>query len=120
MSATHATDPTTPSGPVLYLAFELGRSSWKLAFTTGAGQKPRLRSLAAGSLVGLGFEIKKAKERSGLPPDAEVISCSEAGHDGFWLHRFLIWCGIESLVGLDPAPYIPSASRRSAARPRGC
>jgi hypothetical protein len=23
MSATHATDPTTPSGPVLYLAFEL-------------------------------------------------------------------------------------------------
>jgi hypothetical protein len=39
MSATHATDPTAPSGPVLYLAFELGRSSWKLAFTPGAGPR---------------------------------------------------------------------------------
>ena len=36
MSATHATDLTTPSGPELYLAFERGRSSWKLAFTIGA------------------------------------------------------------------------------------
>ena len=72
MSATHVIDSTPPSGPLLYLAFELGRSSWKLAFTTGAGQKPRLRSLAAGSLVGLAFEIKQAQERFGLPPDAKT------------------------------------------------
>ncbi len=98
MSATHASDSTTPSGPVLYLAFELGRSSWKLAFTTGAGQKPRLRSLSAGSLVGLAFEIKKAKERLSLPPDAQVISCYEAGRDGFWLHRFLVHEGVENFV----------------------
>ena len=98
MSATHATDPTTPSGPVLYLAFELGRSSWKLAFTTGAGQKPRLRPLAAGSLVGLAFEIQRAKERFGLPADAPVISCYEAGRDGFWLHRFLVHEGVQNLV----------------------
>jgi hypothetical protein len=77
----------------------------KLASTVGAGQKPRLCSLAAGSLVGLAFEIKKAKERFGLPPDAGVISCYEAGRDGFWLHCFLISCGIDSLVGLDPTPY---------------
>ena len=98
MSATHATDSTTPTGPVLYLAFELGRSSWKLAFTTGAGQKPRLRSLAAGSLVGLAFEIKQAQERFGRPPDAKVISCYEAGRDGFWLHRLLASRGIENAV----------------------
>jgi transposase len=98
MSATHATDSTKPTGPVLYLAFELGRSSWKLAFTIGAGQKPRLRSLTAGSLVGLGFEIKKAKERFGLPPDAPVISCYEAGRDGFWLHRFLLHEGVQNIV----------------------
>ena len=72
MSATHATDPTTPSGPVLYLAFELGWNSWKLAFTIGAGQAPRLRPLPARSLVGLGLEIQKAKERFGLPPDAKT------------------------------------------------
>jgi hypothetical protein len=75
MSATHANDSATPSGPVLYLAFGLGWNSWKLAFTIGAGQKPRLGSLAARSLVGLGLEIQKAKERFGLPADTPVISC---------------------------------------------
>jgi hypothetical protein len=35
MSATHTTDCTTPTGPVLYLAFELGRSSWELATDRG-------------------------------------------------------------------------------------
>ena len=98
MTATRATDPTTPTGPVLYLAFELGRSSWKLAFTIGAGQKPRLRSLAARRLVGLDLEIRKAKERFGLPADAPVISCYEAGRDGFWLHRFLVHEGVQNLV----------------------
>jgi transposase len=113
MSATHATDSTTPSGPVLYLAFELSRSSWKLAFTTGAGQKPRLRSLAAGSLVGLAFEIKKAKERFGLPPDVPVISCYEAGRDGFWLHRFLVHEGVRNLV-VDSASIEVNRRKRRA------
>ena len=113
MSATHATDSSTPSGPVLYLAFELGRSSWKLAFTPGAGQKPRLRSLAAGSLVGLAFEIKKAKERFGLPPDAPMISCYEAGRDGFWLHRFLVHEGVQNLV-VDSASIEVNRRKRRA------
>jgi transposase len=113
MSATHATDSTIPSGPVLYLAFELGRSSWKLAFTIGAGQKPRLRSLSAGSLVGLAFEIKKAKERFGLAPDATVISCYEAGRDGFWLHRFLVHEGVQNLV-VDSASIEVNRRKRRA------
>jgi hypothetical protein len=40
MSATHTTDSTIAAGPVLYLAFELSNTSWKLAFTVSAGQKP--------------------------------------------------------------------------------
>ena len=31
------------SGVVLHLAFELGLCGWKLAFTVGLGQAPRLR-----------------------------------------------------------------------------
>jgi transposase len=113
VSATQATDRTTPSGPVLYLAFERGRSSWKLAFTTDAGQKSRLRSLAAGSLVGLGFEIKRAKERFGLAPEAPVISCYEAGRDGFWLHRFLVLEGVQNLV-VDSASIEVNRRKRRA------
>jgi transposase len=113
MTATHATDSTQPTGPVLYLAFELGWNSWKLAFTIGAGQKPRLRSLPARSLVGLTFEIKKAKERFGLPQDATVISCYEAGRDGFWLHRFLRHEGVQNLV-VDSASIEVNRRKRRA------
>jgi transposase len=113
MSATHAFDSTTATGPVLYLAFELGRNTWKLAFTTGAGQKPRLRSLAAGSLVGLGLEIQKAKERFGLAREVPVISCYEAGRDGFWLHRFLVHEGVQNLV-VDSASIEVNRRKRRA------
>src|SRR5262245_36353853 len=113
MSATPASDSTTTRGPVLYLAFELSRNSWKLAFTIGAGQAPRLRSLPARSPVGLGLEIKKAKERFGLPPDAPVISCYEAGRDGFWLHRLLTHQGVNNLV-VDSASIEVNRRKRRA------
>jgi hypothetical protein len=32
---------------VLYLSLELGWKTWKLAFTIGMGQKPRLRTVPA-------------------------------------------------------------------------
>lgn len=31
---------------------------------------------------------ERARTRSGLGKEAEVLSCYEAGRDGFWLHRF--------------------------------
>ena len=33
------------AGSVLHLAFELGWTQWKLAFTVGHGQKPRQRTI---------------------------------------------------------------------------
>jgi len=33
-----------------------------------------------------------------LPEDARVVSCDEAGRDGFWLHRSLVVHGVENLV----------------------
>jgi len=40
MTATHTTNSTVFHAPVLYLALDLGTSSWKLAFSVGLGQKP--------------------------------------------------------------------------------
>jgi transposase len=34
-------------------------------------------------------EVAQAKQRFGLPESAPVVSCYEAGREGFWLHRFL-------------------------------
>ena len=90
MSApTRFTDPTLPEPPALYLALELSNRSWKLAFSTGHGQKPRFRNVPARDLAALTREIALARTRFELPDSVPVISCFEAGRDGFWIHRFL-------------------------------
>jgi transposase len=98
MSATHANQPNTTAAPRLYLALELSWNSWKLAFTVGLGQKARLRTIPARNTDLLLLEIGKAKARFGLPDDAPVVSCYEAGRDGFWLHRLLVHHGVDNRV----------------------
>ena len=87
-----------PSGNTLYLAFELGEIEWKLGFTIGLGQNPRRRTIKAGDLEALQREIGLAKQRFGLPEGTKVLSCYEAGRDGFWLHRYLVSQAVENLV----------------------
>jgi transposase len=89
----------------LHMAFELGAKEWKLAFGVEAGDKPRRRDVVAGDLSGLLLEIKRAKERFGLAESALVVSCYEAGREGFWLHRFLL------LEGSTTGWWTPRASR---------
>ena len=79
---TRRKNDTTVSGK-LYLALELSQAEWKLGFTIGLGQAPRLRSLEARNVEGLKREIEQAKERLGLAQEAGVCSCYEAGRDGF-------------------------------------
>jgi len=80
----------------LYMAFELSLSTWKLAF--GIGGNPRIVQIPARNLNGLSREIARAKKRFGLPDEADVISCYEAGRDGFWIHRYLHSVGIQNIV----------------------
>jgi transposase len=96
--AATRTDQATTHRPTLFLAFELGVTTWKLGFTTGMAQRPRERPMAAGDVHGLDEEITRAKRRFGLPDDARVVSCYEAGRDGFWLHRCLVAQGVENVV----------------------
>ena len=88
----------TPVCGKLYLAFELSESEWKLGFTIGLGQAARLRAIKARNLEGLKGEIEQAKVRFSLPKETAVLSCYEAGRDGFWLHRYLETHGINNLV----------------------
>jgi len=96
-TATHNEHDTT-SKRVLFMAFELSEKTWKLGFTTGHGQKPRERTVAARHQARLLQEIAQAKKRCGLPESAAVVSCYEAGREGFWLHRFLQAQGITNAV----------------------
>ncbi len=88
-TTTRSNHSALPEPPALYLAFELANRSWKLAFSTGQGQKPRIRDVPARDLDALRREISKARERFRLSEPIPVISCYEAGRDGFWIDRYL-------------------------------
>jgi transposase len=89
---------TTTTTATLYIALELGQDKWLMACATQAAEKARFRSLPARDLTRLQEEIAKAKQRFGLPADAPVCTCYEAGRDGFWLHRALTSRGITNVV----------------------
>jgi len=97
ITMTRPAETVAPTGGLL-LAFELGQRSWKLGFTVGMGQRPRIRQIPAGAVGALVTEIERAKQRLGLPADSPVISCYEAGRDGFWLHRYLVALGVTNYV----------------------
>ena len=105
---------SAPHARALYLALELG-DTWKLAFTTGLGQRPRVRGLAARDLAKLEAEIALAQKRFGLPPGTRVVSCYEAGRDGFWLHRALVARGIENHVVDSSSIEVNRRARRAKA-----
>lgn len=60
---------------VLFLALELGRTEWKLGFSTGLGKRPRERVVRSTDVEALEAEIRRAKARFRLAQDAEVVSC---------------------------------------------
>lgn len=82
----------------LFLAFELSQAEWKLGFTIGMGQAPRLRTIKSRDLAGLQKEMREARMRFGLSAETEVFSCYEAGRDGFWVHRYLEANGVSNSV----------------------
>jgi transposase len=103
----------TPFGQNLYMAIELINEKWKLGFTIGFGQPPRLREVDARDLTGLVKEIRLGKEGFGLREEAKVMSCYEAGRDGFWLHRYLLSVGVTNLV-VDSASIEVNRRKRRA------
>jgi transposase len=98
MRTTTASADTTSGETVLAMSFELGALEWKVAFTPGLGQQPRYRVVGSGDLDLLRKEIAAAKARFKLGADVQVVSCYEAGRDGFWIHRALEMLGVKNHV----------------------
>ena len=84
--------------PTLSVAFELGKKEWKLALTAGLGMEPWLRTVASGDLDAVARVLREGRVRGGLPATARVVSCDEAGRDGFWIHRALGQLGVANRV----------------------
>jgi transposase len=96
---------------VLYMAMELSDRHWRLAF--GDGTRQRQVVIEAGAIGQLCEQIDKAKAKWGRSADWPVVSCYEAGRDGFWLHRQLSALGIDNRV-VDAASIEVSRRARRA------
>ena len=114
MTRSHEhTAATSTDSNALLMAFELGDRTWKLGFTTGRAQAPRIRQIPAGAIDRVLEEIARAKQRLHLSSEAPVMSCYEAGRDGFWLHRFLVTRGVTNYVVDSSSIEVPRRSRRA-------
>jgi transposase len=95
------------------LAMELSEEKWKLGFSAAFGQAPLIRNIASRARPTLLSQVDWAKQKLGLPADARVVSCYEAGREGFWLHRFLCAHGIENLIVDSSSIEVPQKRRRA-------
>lgn len=101
------------SEPTLYVAFELGAATWTLAMTSGLGLAPWVCKVRAGDLRRVEQRLTEGRRRCELPATAPVVSCYEAGRDGFWIHRALEAQGIRNRV-VDSASIEVSRRARRA------
>lgn len=107
----NVTGPVTT--PALCMAIESGASEWKLYFSTGLGQHPRERTVPALRMDRLVAEVERSKKHFGLPAEAPVASCYEAGRDKFWLHRALRAHGIANDVVESSSIEVKRQKRRA-------
>lgn len=98
MTATTRSEFRSVSDATLYVALELGKKEWKLAMTSGFGVKAWLQTIGSGDLHELERILACGQQRFGLPCSAAVVSCYEAGRDGFWIHRALMQVGVHNRV----------------------
>ncbi len=87
-----------------FFAIELSKQSWVIGFITPLSAKISRRILSGGDWKGLLELIEEVRARVSRETGraVDVISCYEAGYDGFWLHRLIEAQGIRNYV-IDPA-----------------
>jgi transposase len=85
--------------PTVFVAIELSRAKWLVAISP-SGDKVHTHQLTGGDVTGLLklIDAERARLRARGMQGVRVISCFEAGYDGFWLHRILLQHGVENHV----------------------
>ncbi len=95
---TSTTHPVESTATTLYVALELSTKEWWLTMSPTPRARPRRVRVRVGDREGIGIALQAARTHFGLPGDAPVVSCHEAGRDGFWPHRLLTTLGVRNLV----------------------
>ena len=87
------------------LAIELSKKSWIVAVNTPLSDKISRYTLESCDWKGLLDLCERIRTRVAreMKKPVEIISCYEAGYDGFWLHRLLEAHGIRNYVMIRQA-----------------
>src|SRR5437899_5521627 len=104
MQASHVSTPIKSNVSTIFVAIELSQMSWLVTMHCPDKDKISHHKLEGGDHAGLLTLIERMGERAArnLGAVPGVVSCYEAGYDGFWLHRLLMAAGITNHV-FDPA-----------------
>jgi transposase len=104
MQASSVSTPIEGDIGTIHVAIELSQRSWVMVVHSPDRGRLSRYKLAAGDVEGLLELVDKVRWRlaRSLGQLPRVVSCYEAGYDGFWLHRRLTSAGIDNLV-IDPA-----------------
>ena len=113
--STIARLPIGETPATLFVALELSKATWLVALHSPAADKISLHRLVGGDTQGLLTLItrKRDQAQAALGRPVHVMSCYEAGYDGFWLHRLLCAAGIDNRV-LDAASILVDRRSRRA------
>jgi transposase len=100
------------STQVFCAALELSVARWKIAFFA-SGEQRRIVTIESGDWQAFDAETAKARQRFGVEDNVKLVTCYEAGRDGFWIHRELAKKGVRNLV-VDPSSIlVDRRARRS-------
>ncbi|MFL6834467.1 MAG: IS110 family transposase [Xanthobacteraceae bacterium] len=104
MQAFHVGTPITNGISTIFVAIELSQKSWLVTMHCPDKDKMSRHNVGSGDHAGLLALIDRMRARAARALGAipAVVSCYEAGYDGFWLHRLLPAAGITNYV-FDPA-----------------
>jgi transposase len=104
MQASNVSTPIAGHSGTIFVAIELSRRCWLVTMHSPDKNRFSRHKLDGGDDVGLLGLIERIRVRAApaLGSLPRVVSCYEAGYDGFWLHRRLEAAGIMNFV-FDPA-----------------
>jgi transposase len=99
----------------VYAAMELSLRDWLVLVQSVRQERPRRHKVMARDVAGLWALIERevAALRAMGYARVRVVTCYEAGRDGFWLHRFLVSHGAESHVA-DPGSLLVNRRAKRA------
>lgn len=86
-----------PDEAVLHVAFELDDLRWTLTMGTEMSRRARQRRVHPRGREAVLREIAETQRRFRVA-GGRIVSCYEAGREGFWLHRWLVSEGIDNRV----------------------